>query len=289
MAFEKGLGRGLDSLIPKTNLAAGRAILNIDVDQVIPNPRQPRNNFSEKSLLELISSIQQQGVIQPIIVRRRGDVYEIVAGERRWRAAQKAGLKAVPGIVKEVTDEESLESALIENIQRENLNPLDEAEAYENLITEFGLTQDQIAQKIGRSRSSIANILRLLSLPSEVQESIRSNKISAGHARSLLSLAKTSWIIPVWKEIIEKRLSVRDTEFLVTRKNKNVSRETIREKSPKKVVFSDWLADLSEKLTQILATKVTAKGKKQRGKIIISYYSFEDLERLTSLLLKLNK
>lgn len=286
MVFEKSLGRGLESLIPKTGAPLSKSVLNINLDQIIPNPRQPRNAFSENSLLELVESVQQHGVLQPIIVRRRGDVYEIIAGERRWRAAQKAGLRSIPGLIKEVNDEQSLESSIIENVQRENLNPLDEAEGYENLMTEFNLTQDQVAQKVGKNRSTVANILRLLGLPTEVKESIRKAKISAGHARALLALARPNWVLPVWKEIMEKKLNVRDTELMVLRKNKNVSRETFKVSGPKKTTLSNLFFELEEKLTQALGTKVSIKGQRNRGKIIISYYSQEDLERISSLMAK---
>jgi ParB family transcriptional regulator, chromosome partitioning protein len=286
MGFDKGLGRGLDSLIPnKNNVGLGKAVLSLNVEHIIPNPRQPRNYFSETSLSELIDSIQQHGILQPIIVRRRGDVYEIIAGERRWRAAQKSGMKNVPCLVKDASDEESLEAALIENIQRENLNPLDEAEAYDNLLTEFGLTQDLVAQKVGKHRSTVANTLRLLGLPKEVQESIRKGIISAGHARALLALSKPVLILPVWKEILDRKLNVRDTEILVLRKNKNVSRETSKSKDPKKPTTSEIFFEMSEKMTQTLGTKAMIKGKKNRGKIIISYYSQEDLERIAGLIL----
>jgi ParB family chromosome partitioning protein len=234
--------------------------------------------------MELANSIQEHGLIQPIIVRKRGEVYEVVAGERRWRAAQKAGLKTIPGIVREVNDRESLESALIENIQRENLNPLDEAEAFENLITEFNLTQEQISLRINKSRSLIANTLRLLSLPEEVKNSLRQNEISAGHARALLGLNKASLIICVWKEIISRKLSVRESERLVIRKNSNVSRETFSPQLKKRFLTGKF-DELSEKLTQKLGTKVAIKGKKNRGKIEISFYSQEDLERIIEMLL----
>ncbi|MFH1361665.1 MAG: ParB/RepB/Spo0J family partition protein, partial [bacterium] len=211
----RGLGRGLGALIPQRSvLMGGRTIVNIDINAVIPNPRQPRHTFTEESLKELAASIEEQGIIEPILTRMRDGQYELVAGERRLRAAKLAGLTNVPAIVKEFSDEQSLELALIENLQREDLNPMDEAEGYAQLVKEFSLTQEAVAKKVGKSRATVANLLRILALPETIKNSLRSQEISYGHARAILSAEDAGRQLEIWHQIIENKLNVRDVEAI---------------------------------------------------------------------------
>jgi ParB family chromosome partitioning protein len=290
---KRGLGKGLSALIPETPahspreagrqeagvLTSGRTIINIDVGKIIPNPRQPRMEFKQESLSELAESIKAQGVVQPILARPKNGKFELVAGERRWRAAKKAGFTIIPAIVKEFSDEESLELALVENLQREDLNPMDEAEAYAKLAEEFHLTQADIAKKVGKDRSTVANIMRLLELPREIQVSIRRSQITVGHARPLLSLSSESEKISLWKDVIRNNLTVRDVEQLV-RGEADTSKRTRKRKATK----NEELVDLTELLTTHLGTRVRIHGSTKKGKIEIEYYSQEDLERIIEAL-----
>jgi ParB family chromosome partitioning protein len=273
---KRGLGKGLSALIPDSSvLTGGRTIVNVDINKIIPNPRQPRMEFKSESLAELSESIKSQGIVQPVLARQKNGKYELVAGERRWRAARKAGLTLIPAIIKDFSDEESLELALVENLQREDLNPMDEAEAYAKLTSEFHLTQSDIAKKVGKDRSTVANIMRLLDLPHEVQVSLRRSQISTGHARPLLALASEQEIIALWKEIIKNNLSVRDVEEIVHGGPQSEKRSRKR-----KLTKNEELVDLTELLTTHLGTRVRIHGSTKKGKIEIDYYSQEDLERI---------
>lgn len=276
--IKRGLGKGLNALIPEGSVfMGGRTIINIDINKIIPNPRQPRLHFSDKAIQELANSIKEQGIIQPVLVRMKQGTYELIAGERRFRAAKIAGLNVIPAIVKDFSDQQSLEIALIENLQREDLNPMEAAEAYQKLSSEFDIPQEEIAKRVGKSRSSITNTLRLLTLPDEIKESLRSNKISAGHARALLALDTKEKQLELWNKIIETKMSVRDVETVagVASPNKP-QKQTARKKFTRNLE----LKNIEEQLTTRLATKVRIFGQTTRGKIEINYFSKEDLERL---------
>lgn len=279
---KKGLGRGLGALIPKGSVfTGGRTIVSINVDQVIPNPRQPRTTFNESSLKELSESIKNSGIAQPILVRMRKDKYELVAGERRLRAAKLAGLTSVPAIIKDFSDEESVQLALIENLQREDLNPMDEAEAYSKLSTEFNMSQADIAKKVSKDRSTVANLLRLMELPTDIQKSLRKGDISTGHGRALLAIPDKAKQLSVFHEVLKNKLSVRDIEVLIYGAPKaKPSQKTSRGKTILDQVLKPW----ADKMTTFLATKVRMFGTEQRGRIEIEYFSQEDLERILSLI-----
>ncbi|MFA5876579.1 MAG: ParB/RepB/Spo0J family partition protein, partial [Candidatus Margulisiibacteriota bacterium] len=273
----KALGKGLGALIPEGSVfTGGRTIVNIDINQIVPNPRQPRTTFSEESIAELANSLRQSGVAQPVLTRMRGGKYELIVGERRWRAAKQAGLTVLPAIVKDFSDEEALELAIVENVQREDLNPIDEADAYHRLQNEFNLSHDQIAEKVGKNRTTIVNCLRLLSLPAEIKDSLKKEEITAGHARALLSLDNPADQIQLWQKIKENSLSVRDTETTtsaITKKHKKTTRRS-------KLTQNAELRDVEDKLTTALGTKVKVFGTRDKGKIEVNYYTQEDLERI---------
>jgi ParB family chromosome partitioning protein len=272
----KALGKGLRALIPVVE-EKREGILEIPVEEVKPNRYQPRKMFTDAKLDELVSSIKEKGIIQPIIVQKTGSGYELIAGERRWRAAQKAGMEKIPVIVKEVTGEGSLELALIENIQRENLNPMEEARAYQRLADEFHLIQEEIAKKVGKDRSSVANYLRLLKLPQEIQDSIANEELTMGHARALLSLDSAKEQIFLKERIIKRNMSVREIESFITR-GKRVKKEL-----PKKTV-DIFKNRMEEELQKFLGTKVNIIKGRKRGKIEIIFYSDEDFERIIELI-----
>lgn len=253
----------------------GGLIGDIPVGEITPNPYQPRHEFDLDKLRELAASVREKGVIQPVVVRPMGDGYELIAGERRLRAAQEVGLKKIPAVIKDVSDGEALEIALIENIQREELNPIDEAEAYQQLINEFTLTQEELAKKVGKDRSTITNSLRLLNLPAVIQAQVAGGMLSRGHARTLLGLANEAIQVELSHKIIKQELSVRKTEELVRKlTSPEVSRETVYiERDPNIVA-------IEEEMTEILGSKVRIKPGKDKGRIEIEYYSAEDLERL---------
>ena len=286
--IRKGLGRGLGALIPRgTVFTGGRTIVNIEIDKVVPNPRQPRTTFNAENLRDLANSIVEQGVIEPILIRMQQGRYELVAGERRLRAARIAGMTSIPAIIKDFTDEQSLELSLIENLQREDLNPIDEAEGYARLTEEFNLTQEKIAKKVGKDRSTITNMLRILVLPDEIKESLRNREISVGHARALLALDEATKQIKTWQQIIKNNLSVRDVEILTTgRSDKARIKKGGRKRAFTKNVE---LNALVETLTTHLGTKVKILGTPERGRIEIEYYSKEDLERVLELILREKK
>lgn len=280
---KRGLGKGLGALIPQGSVfTGGRTIVNIDINNVMPNPRQPRTRFVKESLHDLAESIKSQGIIEPILTRMRDGKYELVAGERRLRAAKLAGIAVIPAIVKDFTDEQSLELSLIENLQREDLNPMDEAEGYSRLSSEFGLTQEDIAKRVGKDRSTVTNIIRLLSLPKQIKDSLRKEEITVGHARPLLSVEEADKQLHFWREIVKRNLSVRDTEILVTGKEEKPKIK----KGGRKRAFTQnvELNALVEQLTEHLATKVKIFGTPERGRIEIEYYSKEDLERVLELI-----
>jgi len=285
MQPKKGLGRGLNALIPQGSVfTGGRTIVNIDVKKVFPNPRQPRTTFNDETISELADSIKLRGIAQPILVRMRKEGYELVAGERRLRAAKLAGLTAIPAIIKDFSDEESVELSLIENLQREDLNPMDEAEAYHRLMTEFNLTQQEVAKKVGKNRSTVANMTRLVELPSEIKKSLRNGDLSAGHARALLTIEDKDKQLLVFRDVIKNKLSVRDIEILVYGAPKT---EEAKRKKKKVEVGDAELQSFIDRLTGHLGTKVRIKGTTKRGRIEIEYYSQEDLERLLEIITNL--
>jgi ParB family chromosome partitioning protein len=273
---KSALGKGLDALIPTEKVEKGYAILG--VDEIRPNPYQPRKDFDEETIKELASSIQEKGIIQPIVVRKGEIAYEIIAGERRWRAAQRVGLTRVPVIIKDVSDREALELTLVENLQREDLNPIEEATAYEQLIEDFGLTHEDISKRIGKERSTITNQLRLLKLPQEVREALINGEITAGHARAILGLQSLSKAKEVLEAIRREKLSVRRTEVLVRRLSEG------KQAVIKPNDVNPYIKHLAEELKKALGTKVKIIDKGGKGRIEIEYYSNDELERLIEIL-----
>jgi ParB family chromosome partitioning protein len=280
------LGRGLGALIPDAagpepdaSGTSGRDYLECDVELIQPNRFQPRTHFDGEEMAQLSESIRVQGVLQPLLVRRLEMGYELVAGERRLRAAKMAGLVKVPVIIKDVSNAEMLEMAIVENIQRENLNPIEESEAYHRLIMEFGLTQEQAATRVGKSRSAVANFLRLRQLPDAIKESITDGRLSMGHARALLGADNQVHQNAAWRAIIRKSLSVRQTEDLVKRL-KNAAEAVERKKNDS---VDRHLARLAEGLSQRFGTKVQIKRRGKRGRLEIEFYSDDDLNRLLEL------
>ena len=278
MAKRVALGKGLGALFPELEKGQRGNLLLCNTHEIHPSPWQPRRLVPDDGIEELAQSIREKGILQPLVVRLKGEGYELIVGERRWRAAQRAGLKKVPILLKEATDQEVIELALIENIQREDLNPLEEAEAYQRLITEFAHTQEALAQRIGKDRSSVANALRLLKLPEEVKDALARNAISMGHARALLAFKNEREQIAFCRKIIQKRLSVRETEDSIRH-----LLETKTSKPPREVVMPE-IESLREELRQILKTQVKIKMRGERGAIEIEFYSLDDLERILELI-----
>ena len=296
VAKKSGLGKGLDALIPAGNkktvvkkdsepviiekIVEKKGVETLKITEVEPNREQPRKNFDEDALLELADSIKQYGVIQPLIVQKKADHYEIIAGERRWRAAKMAGVKEIPVIIKDYTDQQVMEISLIENIQREDLNPIEEAMAYKNLMEEFHLKQDEIAEKVSKSRTAVTNSMRLLKLDKRVQQMMIDDMISAGHARTLITIEDPDAQYNIATKIFDEKLSVRETEKLVKLLQKpEVKKEKVE------TVNSFIYKDIEEKMKAILGTKVTVDHKSNnKGKISIEYYSNEELERILYLL-----
>jgi ParB family chromosome partitioning protein len=272
------LGRGLDALIPdfEPEQDNPREYFLCDVDLIRPNRYQPRQHFPDDDLEELGNSIKAQGIIQPLLVRRIDHGYELVAGERRLRAARKVGLTKVPVVYRDVSDAELLEMSIVENIQREDFNPIEEAEAYHRLITEFKLTQDQAAERVGKSRSAVANFLRLRNLPQQIKDSIIDDSLSMGHARALLGVDNKAAQIDIWRKVVSRGLSVRETESLVRQLRVERTPRRSPPSSSEDVYFSDVMADLSRHF----GTKVNIKRRGKVGKLEIQFYSDDDLDRL---------
>ncbi len=293
MAAKKGgLGKGLDSLITdKVNKPAAKdasiapsedQAVMVPINKIEPNKEQPRKNFNEDALLELSESIKQMGIIQPIVVQDRDTFYEIIAGERRWRAAKQAGLKKVPVIIKHYTEQEIVEISLIENIQREDLNPIEEAFAYKRLLTEFNLKQDEVAERVSKSRTAVTNSMRLLKLDERVQQMVIDDMIQTGHARALLGIDDAEKQYAMAQKVFDEKLSVRETEKLV-KKSQKEKEEVEKAKIDKQleIVYQD----LEEKMKQILGTKVNINAKDEnKGKIEIEYYNKEDLDRIIEMI-----
>jgi ParB family chromosome partitioning protein len=273
-----GLGRGLDAIF-QSNPKVDEPVNTVTLTELRPNPYQPRRVFDDDKLAELTTSIKEHGIIQPIIVRSAVRGYEIVAGERRWRAAQGAGLKQVPVVVRDFTDLQMNEIALIENLQREDLNPIEIAEAYTSLMEKFSITQEELAKKVGQSRSHVANLLRLLNLPVEIREHVSRGTLSMGHARAILGLPDKKQQIQLAEKAIDEELSVREVEHLVNRLQNAVPRETKKTKEPAPII-----KQYEDVFRQRLGTGVKIHQGKKRGKIEIEYFSTDDLERILSLL-----
>jgi ParB family chromosome partitioning protein len=284
MAQRKALGRGLSALLGTPDLEIDQ-LREIDVDRVLPNSHQPRKNFDEAALNELADSIREHGVVQPIVVRSLDDgFFQIIAGERRWRASQRAGLARIPAVIRDAGEHAALELALIENLQREDLNPMEEAQAYERLIVDFGMTQEDVARHIGKSRATVANMLRLLRLPAEVQQWLRENKLTTGHAKALLSLSDLNAILDSAKKIIQGNYSVRQAEMLVSRSAKNSSDQG--DLAGGHEVLDPNVKAAIHALEQTLGTKVTIQESGGKGKLEIHFYSFEEMNRLYEGLLR---
>jgi ParB family transcriptional regulator, chromosome partitioning protein len=282
----KALGRGLSALLgtPEATDSEIEQLREIDVDRILPNAQQPRRRFDEESLNELADSIRAHGVIQPIIVQALPDnFYQLIAGERRWRASQRAGLVRIPAVVRDVASESALEIALIENLQRQDLNPMEEALAYEKLIADFGFTQEEVARRVGKNRVTIANMLRLLRLPPEVQEWISENKLTTGHAKALLSLSDLGAIVESARKIIQGNYSVRQAEMLVSRQGKDLDAKDRPEKS--EAVDPNVKAAIHA-LEQALGTKVTIQESAGKGRIELHFFSFEEMNRLYDALIR---
>lgn len=278
--MKKGiLGRGLDALIPTEKETPRYNYMLLGIDEMVPNVFQPRKGFDEEAMDELVASIREKGIIQPLIVRKLENGYEIIAGERRWRAAKQAGLTQVPAIIKDATNREALELALVENLQREDLNPIEEATAYEQLIKEFGLTHEEISERLGKERSTITNQLRLLRLPAEVKQALIEGKITAGHARAVLSLQSSNEVKEVLETIKKEKLSVRKTERLVQKLSAH------KESAIQFDEFTPYISHYTDEIKKRLGTQIRIFDKDGKGKIEIEYYSREELERIIEILI----
>lgn len=303
-AKKGGLGKGIDSLIPnKVSKSAETAKAEVgvknekviegvlvNINKVEPNRDQPRKNFDEDALQELSESIKQFGVLQPLLVQDKKDYYEIIAGERRWRAAKLAGIKEVPVIIKDLTDQEIVEIALIENIQRENLNPIEEAFAYKRLLTEFNLKQDEVAERVSKSRTAVTNSMRLLKLNEKVQQMVIDDMITTGHARALLGIDDSEKQYLTAQKIFDEKLSVRETEKLVKKIQQEKDNPAPKEGTKIDPKMEAIFHDLEEKMKAILGTKVAINQKDdKKGKIEIEYYSMEELDRIIDLLRTITK
>jgi len=285
----KALGQGINALIPDFEKGVPEAETSLAtdllIDEISPNHLQPRNYFDDKKLNDLMSSIKEHGVLQPVVVQKVDSGFELIVGERRWRASKKLGLKKIPAVIREVNDEQSLEIAIIENIHRQDLNPIEEAEAYARLSNEFALTQEMVAEKVGKSRAAVANILRLLKLSRNIKEDLISEKISMGHARALLGLEESKQMETLRNEIVKQDLTVRQTESRVNKLKKGVLDKPITQKANKDIFTKDLEKDLARRL----GTKVNILPKKNGGKLIVTYYSEDDLERIQMLMGNSNK
>ena len=298
MATKKsGLGKGLDSLITdKVGKSSAKEVIKpdtmVDIDKVEPNKEQPRKNFDEDALLELSESIKQFGILQPLLVQDKDTYYEIIAGERRWRAAKLAGLKKVPVIIKKLTDQEIVEISLIENIQRENLNPIEEAIAYKRLLTEFNLKQDEVAERVSKSRTAVTNSMRLLKLNEKVQQMLVDEMLTTGHARALLGIEDQEEQYVIAQKIFDEKMSVRDIEKLVKKlqKEKSEKEKTVKQPVETNEQMQAIYHDLEEKIKTIFGTKVTINSEDmKKGKIEIEYYSSDELDHLMDLIQSIQK
>ena len=280
----KALGKGINALIPEFEMGVPETetslITELPIDEISPNRFQPRNYFDDEKLGELMASIKAHGVLQPVVVQKVDFGFELIVGERRWRASKKIGLKIIPAVIREVNDAQSLEIAIIENIHRQDLNPIEEAEAYARLSNEFDLTQEMVAEKVGKSRTAIANILRLLKLSRTIKEDLISGKISMGHARALLGLEDLNQRESLGKEIFKQDLTVRQTESRVNKIKKGGIQKLVRPNVSKNI----FIIDLERDLARRLGTKVDITPKKKGGKLVVTYYSDEDLERIQVLM-----
>ncbi len=277
------LGKGLGALIPEVEEVQERKLLYCGIEEIHPRRSQPRKHFDEANLLELAETIREKGILQPLTVRRMEGGYELLAGERRWRAAQKAGLKEVPVILREADDREALEISLIENLQREDLNPIEEAEGYKSLIETFGISQEEASKRVGKDRTTVTNALRLLGLSSEIKSHLIQNRITAGHARAILSLENREKQKELCDLIIRKGLSVREAEAWAKQRSEKPKKKG--GSGSKGEELKDQLQSLQNSLRQHLGTKVKIKAKGKKGKIEIEYYSPEELERIVETIL----
>ncbi len=277
------LGKGLGALIPEVEEGQERKLFYCGIEEIHPRRSQPRKHFDEANLLELAETVREKGILQPLTVRRMEGGYELLAGERRWRAAQKAGLKEVPVILREVDDREALEISLIENLQREDLNPIEEAEGYKNLIETFGISQEEASKRVGKDRTTVTNALRLLGLSSEIKSHLIQNRITAGHARAILSLENKEKQKELCDLIIRKGLSVREAEAWAKQRSEKPKKKG--GSGSKGEELKDQLQSLQNSLRQHLGTKVKIQAKGKKGKIEIEYYSNEELERIVDTII----
>ncbi|MBT5259293.1 MAG: ParB/RepB/Spo0J family partition protein [Nitrospina sp.] len=283
----KALGKGINALIPDFEMGVPESHENesaktteLLIDEISPNRFQPRKYFDDEKLEELVTSVRENGVLQPVLVQKSDTGYELVVGERRWRASKKAGLKKIPVVIREVTDAQALELAIIENIHRQDLNPIEEAEAYARLADEFALTQEMIAEKVGKSRTAVTNTLRLLKLSRNIKEDLISGKLSMGHARALLGLDNAGQMEALRKEIFKQDLTVRQTESRVSRLKQPVPTKPVSLVSKQNI----FIKDLAKEFERKLGTKVDIKPTKKGGKLVVTYYSDDDLDRIKGLI-----
>lgn len=279
---KKALGRGLDALLPATkpvSVTEFPDVQHLRIDAIVPNRYQPRQSFSPQELADLTTSLKQSGLLQPILVRRKGDgIFELISGERRWRAAKEAGLETIQAVIRNCGDDEAVVLALVENLQRADLNPMEVARAYHRMMNEFGLTQDIIAQRVGCERSSIANVVRLINLPSEIQQLIETNQLSMGHAKVILGLPNQNEQLRVAQLVVSKVLSVRETEKLIE------SSPVAKKRGTKELRRTPW-SDVEERLQKRLGTKVIIQKGRRGGKIVIHYFSAPELDGILETLL----
>lgn len=275
---KRGLGKGLSALIPERQVVSEKEeVVHIKVNDIAPSRYQPREDFDQAKLNELMESVKEQGLIQPVLIRKKGEGYELIAGERRWRAAKELGMEKIPALIKDAAEDQSLAISLIENIQRQDLNPIEEARAYQRLIGEFGLTQEETALKVGKDRATVSNILRLLKLPRNIQEYVSRGTLSMGHARALLAIEDEKRQVALSRTIVSKDLSVREAENLVNRAKTPKIRLVRHRTTP-------HLRAIEEELQRFFGTRVKIIQGKKRGHIQIDYYRPEDLERVLNIL-----
>jgi ParB family chromosome partitioning protein len=280
MVKRPSLGKGIGALLTSATQEGGRKYFLCPIEELRPHGQQPRKTFNDEKMAELVASIREKGIIQPLVVRRQADHYQIIAGERRWRASQKAGLREVPVVIQDVSEDWALEMALIENIQREDLNVIEEAEAYRSLIEGFDLSQEEVAKRVGKDRSTVANALRLLKLPQKVRDDVIAARMAMGHARALLALEAEEDVLEAGREVVQKGLSVRETEALV-KKIKSFGRQP---KAKGKTGVDPQLVHLAGELKRALGTQVKITPRGKGGRIEISYFSPQDLDRLLEIL-----